>query len=484
MTCRFRRWLLATALAISSATIGLVASQPAQAQFYARDDRPVDFDFFYNQLAPYGNWFQTERWGYVWQPEDVGPDFRPYYDGHWVYTARYGWYWVSDEDWGDIVDHYGRWVFDPDDGWLWVPGYVWAPAWVIWREGDDVTGWFPMPPDDAFFDGDETVRSDWGDYADDDYGYDDWYGPGFAPMFFSLWTYVDNDHFGERHFHRYVHRDHDDREFYRRTHDDTHYETNHDYVVNRGIDPDRLPRPVRPVSLDDVLHHHAMRPAPIGLGRDMRQREWQRHPQLMPQWFQQNPAHGNIPGAGTIHHEEHWPGAADRGQGGPRWPQQHNDRFPKAGSPRETHPVDRFMHGHETAPPAAVQPQGTSVPNWGRHDWMDNTAPVPRQGQVTAPGTVRGGARYDAPDHQQPQNHGSPMTWRPFEHVQRPANPPYAAAPAQNFNHFEPRSFTPPAHVEAPGRSVPELASPRPPAENPQRRDEQPRHHGRRDQPQ
>ena len=58
------------------------------------DDRPVDFDFFYGQLIPYGNWFEAERWGYVWQPADVDPDFRPYYDGHWIYTARHGWYWV------------------------------------------------------------------------------------------------------------------------------------------------------------------------------------------------------------------------------------------------------------------------------------------------------------------------------------------------------------------------------------------------------
>ena len=85
-----RARFLATAFAMSCVVIGMTASRPALAQVYTGDDRPVDFDFFYGQLTPYGNWFETQRWGYVWQPADVGPDFRPYYDGHWIYTARYG----------------------------------------------------------------------------------------------------------------------------------------------------------------------------------------------------------------------------------------------------------------------------------------------------------------------------------------------------------------------------------------------------------
>ncbi len=45
--------------------------------------------------------------------------------------------------------------------------------------------------------------------------------------------------------------------------------TDHDYVVNHGIGPDRLPRRVRPILLGDVLHRHAMRAAPIDPDRDM-----------------------------------------------------------------------------------------------------------------------------------------------------------------------------------------------------------------------
>ncbi|MBU6443201.1 MAG: hypothetical protein KGR48_04760 [Alphaproteobacteria bacterium] len=491
MTCSLRSLLLATVLAVSPVAIGLVAPQPALAQIYAVDDQPVDFDFFYDQLAPYGNWFQSDRWGYVWQPEDVGPDFRPYYDGHWVYTARYGWYWVSDEDWGDIVYHYGRWVFDPDDGWLWLPGYVWGPGWVIWREGDGVTGWFPMPPDDSFFDNDEPYRGDWGDYADDDYGYRDWYGSGFSPTFFSLWTFVDNDHFGERHFHRYVRREDDDRDFFRHTHDDTHYATDHNYVVNRGIDPDRLPRPVHPVSLDDVLHHHAMRPTPIDLGQDVRRRERQRHPQLMPQWFQQNPAHAHIPAHGDItgtrapRREGNWPRAASRGQQRPTWMPQRGERFRKPASPGAARPFDRVTPGHETMPPAAVQPRGPNNPNWGYRDWIGKARPVPHHDQVPASDNGRAGLQSGEPDHRPPQDQGAGGTWQQFERVQRPTTPPHVGAPAQSFSHVQTRPFSPPPQATAPQiRSVPESATSQHPAEGPQRRDEPPRDHDRRERPQ
>ena len=95
----------------------------------------VDIGFFYDRLAPYGDWQQHARWGWVWCPRDVAVGWRPYTLGHWVYTDDYGWLWESDEDWGWACYHYGRWDWDDDLGWFWVPGSYWGPAWVAWRTG-------------------------------------------------------------------------------------------------------------------------------------------------------------------------------------------------------------------------------------------------------------------------------------------------------------------------------------------------------------
>jgi hypothetical protein len=103
-------------------------------------------------LENYGHWVRHARYGEVWVPDGVPPDWRPYEYGHWVYTDDWGWYWISDEsedDWGWVVYHYGRWGFDREIGWFWVRGDDWAPAWVDWRYGGDEVGWAPLPPDDA-----------------------------------------------------------------------------------------------------------------------------------------------------------------------------------------------------------------------------------------------------------------------------------------------------------------------------------------------
>ncbi len=106
----------------------------------------VDIGFFYDRLAPYGDWRQHARWGWVWSPRGVAVDWRPYTLGHWVYTDDYGWLWESDEDWGWACYHYGRWDWDDDLGWFWVPGSYWGPAWVAWRTGPGFIGWCPLPP--------------------------------------------------------------------------------------------------------------------------------------------------------------------------------------------------------------------------------------------------------------------------------------------------------------------------------------------------
>ena len=146
--CAFRRLLLglltSLALAVVSLSVPVIpgAVTAAQAQMSAE---------FQEALDSYGHWARSERFGEVWVPDNVPPDWRPYQYGHWVYTDEWGWYWISDpeeEDFGWVVYHYGRWARSRELGWFWIPGDEWAPAWVDWRYGGDYVGWAPLPPDE------------------------------------------------------------------------------------------------------------------------------------------------------------------------------------------------------------------------------------------------------------------------------------------------------------------------------------------------
>lgn len=104
----------------------------------------VDFDVFYNELSPYGNWYNDADYGYVWQPRESN-NFQPYYtNGYWAMT-EYGNTWVSNYSWGWAPFHYGRWTLGRM-GWVWIPGTEWGPAWVEWRQGGGNYGWAPMGP--------------------------------------------------------------------------------------------------------------------------------------------------------------------------------------------------------------------------------------------------------------------------------------------------------------------------------------------------
>ncbi len=138
---------LAALLAIAPVAGSGVAPQLGQA--HAQAQEPVDFRA---ALEGYGQWVQHPRWGEVWIPEQVGPDWQPYRMGKWVYTDEWGWYWDSAEDFGWVTYHYGRWIFDRSFGWVWIPNDEWGPAWVNWRQGDDVVGWAPLPPDELIND--------------------------------------------------------------------------------------------------------------------------------------------------------------------------------------------------------------------------------------------------------------------------------------------------------------------------------------------
>lgn len=156
----------------------------------------VDYQEFYNELAPHGEWIEvtdrdigvelkggtasgksesrkitlSELFGvkdahayddvsfgafFVWRPSPglaVGlsvtepePTYVPYSNGQWIYTDA-GWYFRAASPYEEIVHHHGRWVYSPSLGWLWVPGRVWSPAWVDWRENDDFISWAPIPP--------------------------------------------------------------------------------------------------------------------------------------------------------------------------------------------------------------------------------------------------------------------------------------------------------------------------------------------------
>lgn len=115
---------------------------------------------FYEALAPYGAWIDTDSHGWAWLPATaiVGSDFFPYLsDGTWRLTDE-GWLFESRHAWGWAPFHYGRWTFTPRMGWMWLPGEAWAPAWVDWRWGGGYVAWAPLPPRSS--DGEE-LRSHW-----------------------------------------------------------------------------------------------------------------------------------------------------------------------------------------------------------------------------------------------------------------------------------------------------------------------------------
>ncbi len=233
----------AAAILLSSVAVEAIAS-PA----FAQTDDQVDFQTFHDELASYGDWVYSDRWGEVWIPTDVASDFQPYgSDGYWAYSD-YGWTWVSGYDWGDIPFHYGRWVNDPDDGWLWIPGYVWSPAWVVWRSNGRYVGWMAMPPDEVFLGrsgpslgislgGGLNFSINFGSTRGY-YGYSQWYGRGYdANRFASNWVFVDEGHMADRNFSRYRAPRSSYASLISHGKDVTHYSVSNNYVVNRSIDP-------------------------------------------------------------------------------------------------------------------------------------------------------------------------------------------------------------------------------------------------------
>jgi len=118
-------------------------------------EQPGNAAYFYDSLAPYGNWIYVDGYGLCWQPTVavVNSYWRPYCDrGRWLWSDC-GWYWYSDYSWGWAPFHYGRWCSYPGFGWFWAPDRCWGPSWVSWRYTGSYCGWAPLPPSARFVSG-------------------------------------------------------------------------------------------------------------------------------------------------------------------------------------------------------------------------------------------------------------------------------------------------------------------------------------------
>ena len=139
-------YILILAFAATMFSFSSCASQRTNNRVYYQHGSEISFQVFYRELSPHGRWVYDRYYGQIWIPTRVGRNFHPFAtNGHWVMTNQ-GNMWVSGYSWGWAPFHYGRWFWSDFYGWAWVPGYVWAPAWVVWRSGGGFYGWAPMPP--------------------------------------------------------------------------------------------------------------------------------------------------------------------------------------------------------------------------------------------------------------------------------------------------------------------------------------------------
>ena len=133
-------------------TVPVAQAQPVaplsiqSARYGSQPPTISNVSYFYEPMSRYGNWIQSNQYGYVWSPyQGQDPNWSPYRNGRWGQTDH-GWTWFSNEPHGWATTHYGRWARNPGLGWLWVPGTMWAPAWVSLRANDQYAGWAPLPP--------------------------------------------------------------------------------------------------------------------------------------------------------------------------------------------------------------------------------------------------------------------------------------------------------------------------------------------------
>ncbi|MDD8016349.1 MAG: FecR domain-containing protein [Acidobacteriota bacterium] len=103
-----------------------------------------ELEEFEYELWQAGEWIYLPPYGYVWVPNGVDSDWRPYYNGRWAWLPMTGWNWIPYEPWGWATYHYGRWHWAIGIGWYWIPTSIWGPAWVSWWWDYDYFAWAPM----------------------------------------------------------------------------------------------------------------------------------------------------------------------------------------------------------------------------------------------------------------------------------------------------------------------------------------------------
>jgi len=104
---------------------------------------PPELRYYADELDNHGRWVQSDEFGWVWQPNGVAEDWRPYSEGRWAPYPG-GMTWVSDEPWAYVAYHHGRWNWGAGLGWCWIPGVNYSPAWVAWNNTPGYCGWAPL----------------------------------------------------------------------------------------------------------------------------------------------------------------------------------------------------------------------------------------------------------------------------------------------------------------------------------------------------
>jgi hypothetical protein len=144
---------------------------------------PSEIRYYANDLDDHGRWVNSGEYGWVWQPNGVAEDWRPYYQGRWAPYSG-GMTWISDEPWAYVAYHHGRWHWSLGVGWFWIPGIHYSPAWVAWNHTPGYYGWAPL--------GYYNTPCHW--------GYGAW-GGGFA------WNIVSVNHINHWNIHTRIHSD-------------------------------------------------------------------------------------------------------------------------------------------------------------------------------------------------------------------------------------------------------------------------------------
>jgi len=107
------------------------------------DHVPSEIRYYADELDNHGRWVHSDEFGWVWQPNGIAEDWRPYYQGRWAPYSG-GMTWVSDEPWAYVAYHHGRWQWSVGVGWFWIPGVYYSPAWVAWHQTPGYYGWAPL----------------------------------------------------------------------------------------------------------------------------------------------------------------------------------------------------------------------------------------------------------------------------------------------------------------------------------------------------